>query len=308
LPKKIVGLEWKVYDDDDLSSGLHPFSVRYVTVEEAEQQRMSNRASDMMFGGEAAPSLADSQAVMSANDVHIPATTLQARITLQRFLVLLHALLGGHHQLVQAYQAFYEQFLAREPELERAHPTNPVHYYIVPALLVRWVQLRVSYWFQNQSMQNYLVPVPNFLDLYEKIALNEDWSPRFPARYMRNPTPAPAPYLPPATPSVVPPAAPSSGSTQPRGPDTMLANLQYKDSLFSVFKAMNIKTRDILDRTSATPQPVSTDGSTRMCLSYHLKGICNERCGHKADHIPHTSDQDQALQAWAQTYYKPAVV
>jgi hypothetical protein len=30
VAKKVAGLEWKVYDDDDLSSGLHPFSVGYV--------------------------------------------------------------------------------------------------------------------------------------------------------------------------------------------------------------------------------------------------------------------------------------
>jgi hypothetical protein len=274
VAKKVVGLEWKVYDDDDLSSGLHPFSVGYVSVQEAEQQRMANRASDMMFWGEAAPSLADSQAVMSANEVHIPITTLQARMTLQRFLVLLYALLGGQHQLVQAYQAFYEQFLAGEPELERAHPTNPVHYYIVPVLLVRWVQLRISYWFQNQSMQNYLVPVPNFMDLYEKIALNEDWSPCFPMRYMRTPTPSPAPYVPP-TPSPAGGPAPGGVVQAKGGPDTMLANLQYKEDVFGVFKSLNLKIRDILERTSATPQPLSADGTTRMCLSFHLKGICN---------------------------------
>jgi hypothetical protein len=74
---------------------------------------------------------------MSASDVYIPTTMLQAQITLQHFLVLLYAFLGGQHQLVQAYQAFYKQFLAQEPDLERAHPTNPMHYYIVPALLVR---------------------------------------------------------------------------------------------------------------------------------------------------------------------------
>ena len=32
VPKKVVGLEWKVYDDDDLSSGLHSsFSVGYMS-------------------------------------------------------------------------------------------------------------------------------------------------------------------------------------------------------------------------------------------------------------------------------------
>jgi len=36
VAKKVVGLEWKVYNNDDLSSGLHPFSIGYVSIEEAE--------------------------------------------------------------------------------------------------------------------------------------------------------------------------------------------------------------------------------------------------------------------------------
>jgi hypothetical protein len=86
----------------------------------------------------------------------------------------------------------------------------------------------------------------------------------------------------------------------------MLANLQYKEDVFGVFKSLNLKIRDILERTSATPQPLSADGTTRMCLSFHLKGICNERCGRKADHVSHSNDQDQALKTWAQAHYKPA--
>jgi hypothetical protein len=65
--KKVVSLDWKVYDDDDLSSGLHPFSVGYVSVEEANQQSRTNHISDMMYSGDAAPSLANTQAVLSSS-------------------------------------------------------------------------------------------------------------------------------------------------------------------------------------------------------------------------------------------------
>ena len=83
VAKKVVGLEWKVYDDDDLSSGLvHPFSVGYISIEEVEKQSHVNHISDMIYSGEAAPSLADTQAVLSSNsNIHILVTTLQVRIT-----------------------------------------------------------------------------------------------------------------------------------------------------------------------------------------------------------------------------------
>jgi hypothetical protein len=146
----VVGLEWKVYDDDDIASELHPFSVGYVSIEETEQQSRANHISDMIYSGEAAPSLADTQVVLSSNsDIHIPVTTLQARITLQRFLVLLYAMLGNQHSLVKAFAAFYDQFMQRKLELDCAHPWDPQHCYIVPALLVRWAQFQILYWFQT---------------------------------------------------------------------------------------------------------------------------------------------------------------
>jgi hypothetical protein len=69
---KVVSLDWKVYDDDDLSSGLHPFSVGYVSVEEANQQSRANHSSDMMYSGDAAPSIADTQAVLSSTSERHP--------------------------------------------------------------------------------------------------------------------------------------------------------------------------------------------------------------------------------------------
>ena len=70
--KKMVSLDWKVYDDNDLSSGLHPFSVGYVSVEEANQQSHANHISDMMYSDDAAPSLADTQAVLSSTSQQHP--------------------------------------------------------------------------------------------------------------------------------------------------------------------------------------------------------------------------------------------
>ena len=303
--KKVVSLDWKVYDDDDLSSGLHPFSVGYVSVEEANQQSRANHISDMMYSGDAAPSLADTQAVLSStSDIHIPVTTLQARITLQRFLVLLYALLGNQHSLVQAFASFYDQFMQREPELVRAHPRVQEHRHIVPALLVRWAQLRVSYWFQTQAHQNQMVAPPDFSELFKLIALNEEWSPHFPSHYMQ----LAASYTPGVAPAERPPSAipPPAAAPPPASDNSMIANIHYKGNLFDRFKAMNLKTREVLEsaNTRANPQPLSSDGTTRMCLSYHLKGLCNGRCGRRADHERHSDQQDQKLKEWANAHYK----
>ena len=66
----------------------------------------------------------------------------------------------------------------------------------MPALLVRWAQLQVSYWFQTQVNQNQMVAPPDFLELFKLIALNEEWSLCFPSEgpdyHVQQPVPPPA--------------------------------------------------------------------------------------------------------------------
>jgi hypothetical protein len=35
-----------------------------------------------------------------------------------------------------------------------------------------------------------------------------------------------------------------------------------------------------------------------MCVSYHVKGICNSRCSRKMDHRTHNATETQALLGW----------
>ena len=86
----------------------------------------------------------------------------------------------------------------------------------------------------------------------------------------------------------------------------MVANLHYKANLFDRFKSMHLKTRDVLEsaNTRANPQPFGNDGTTRMCLSFHLKGMCNGRCGRCADHQCHSDQLDEKLKEWANVHYK----
>jgi hypothetical protein len=137
MAKKIVGLEWIMHVAKDLSTGLHPFNVGFVTKEEAEAQHQRNRKSDMLYSSEEAPSLADTQALLGDSAVHIPFTILQGRLTHQQAYVLYYTLLGAtQHPLVAEYKLHYDEYMLREAELERVQPCNPHHFYIVPALHV----------------------------------------------------------------------------------------------------------------------------------------------------------------------------
>jgi hypothetical protein len=79
LAKKIVGLEWIMHVAKDLSTGLHPFNVSYVTKEEAKEQHQQNCESKMLYCSKAAPTLANTQALLRDSKVHIPLTILQGK-------------------------------------------------------------------------------------------------------------------------------------------------------------------------------------------------------------------------------------
>ena len=86
----------------------------------------------------------------------------------------------------------------------------------------------------------------------------------------------------------------------------MVANLHYRAKLFDRFKSMHLETRDVLEsaNTTANPQPFGSDGTTRMCLYFHLKGMCNGRCGRRTDHQHHSDQLDEKLKEWANVHYK----
>ena len=41
------------------------------------------------------------------------------------------------------------------------------------------------------------------------------------------------------------------------------------------------------------------DTKCKACPAFHIKGMCNTRCGNVTDHIAHTQEQDLPLWGWA---------
>jgi hypothetical protein len=299
VSKKVVGLEWVMHVADDLSTGLHPFTVGYVTAEQAKAQRQRNRESDMLYANEAAPSLANTKALLSDSKVHIPFTILQGRLTHQQAYVLYYTLLGGtQHPLVQQYKQHYEEYMSREAELESVHPRDPRHYYLVPALLVWWVQLEVSYLIRRQSTSNTPVGPPSLQVLFDDIARGKDWAPLLPKRYLAKDAATPT-QVNTDTGSAISGLTGSSGSigSNPQGGTPAATsdvpkveyNLEYQDR-FQKYKEMGLPTRQV--KAFCLKQKVKLPWNhalkKSMCISFHIKGVCNNRCGSSGDHKPHT--------------------
>ena len=82
----------------------------------------------------------------------------------------------------------------------------------------------------------------------------------------------------------------------------MLQNDQ-PNTAYEPYKLLGLKIKTILERTGQEPLPKAADGTTDMCLSYHVKHFCSSGCGRAVDHVTHTAEQDTTLLAWCAKNY-----
>jgi hypothetical protein len=230
--------------------------------------------------------------------------------------------MGSNHELTKAYDAFWRRWSTSQQYLLGVYTQQPGMF---PMLAVRWVQLRISLWFAQQSMENAPLEVPNIAELLNQIRLHMPWEPTLPAHYYNTRTTAPIATQQPVSYQV--PITASSGAqtgvarsiaTQgtagvPAAPPTIKSRgtIVRKSApinpAFQRFVDMNLRVRDALQRAGLTHRvPNNNDGSIEMCLSpYHMKGVCNSNCSRSQDHKEHQVSEDQALIRWCEVHYKP---
>jgi hypothetical protein len=303
-------------NEEDLTTGIHPFTFAYLDSSEIAEAYAIAEQYKMLHDDKGTPTLQDAITLATPSRVKLPKSQSEAHIHFQNFRVALHVLLGGTHAFTQAYDAFWRRWSTSQQYLLSVRTQQPLMF---PTLAVRWVQLRVSLWFAQQTMENAALEPPNFVELLNLIRLHAPWEPTFPAHYYN--VRAPAPMIP-----VVPTPIPSAGtraasnlllaaggtpptSTVPATPRAR-SSVQRKPTpinpSFQRFVDMNLRVRDVLVRAGKDNRVPTNSAGMEMCLSYHLKGMCNTICARNSDHKDHTAAEDQALLRWCNTHYKPA--
>ena len=327
LATKITGLKWYSPMTEDFTVGLHLLSFGSLDEESMEHQRRLNQHADTISGSDAAPSLLDIATIQDVKqDVCIPKTFSQLRYLIERSEALWQVLLGPQYAVTLQYKAYRNMLITQEKRLERIMPRDPTLKLMVPALMGRVVQLTTTNaWLGVQLRSAAPVPCGDLLQVFTDIELGRQWDPVFPLAYVNVPTMPSNPH--PGTvsvhtastagstltsPSTVtrPSAAPggSTGSTSASGaqqpPNAMVRNLAYNDSAFQTFKSQGIRARVLKDqiRARGVSYPVNGQGNN-MCITYHVTGVCNERCSVRADHIPHTAAEDETLRVWCTEHY-----
>ena len=307
IAAKIRTLAFEMSDDDDLTTGLHPFAFGYLNPEEIAAACILQEQCMLVQQGQGAPTLSEAATFTRAGQTKLARALTEATISCGKWRIVLHVLLGGGHQMTTRFDTFWRNWNSGLNFLLNVRTRTPG---LFPALTMRWVQLRTTLWFHQQSTQNANVEAPDFDALLSKVRLQELWEPAIPARCLAVPAPQ-TPQLPTLHQLPVqqpPPNLPGQPGGPPPGPLSRGA-LERKSSplnqAFQPFVALALRVRDVLRRAGPSNRVPNNAAGTEMCLSCHIKGMCNANCARRADHRDHTPDEDNALLQWCQLHCTP---
>jgi hypothetical protein len=236
-------------------------------------------------------------------------------------MILWAVILGDDHPFTLAYGSFLQSYSAREysyqTRLKALDTSAPL-----PALLLRYVQLRmVTYWRKAVNYRS-LPPPPNFEEVLDKLEMHDrNWIPQLPYKYWK-PLVKPIPdgsLSGSTTVSGLTAASTSRGSgggggitSGPSGSGKSLDRSKQTPAKSPAVAACFAPYTEHIQATTikaamtkgGTPPTVERNGRAQpVCLSYHLKGECWSGCARADDHGPHTQEEDNALLNWCQAAY-----
>lgn len=314
IATKICSLSFEMTDEDDFTTGIQPFTFGYQDQAEIAAAYELAERYQLVQQGQGAPSLTDAAEFTATTRTKLARTLTEATICYGNFRIALHVLLGPTHVVTAAFDEFWTAWQASQPYLLNIRTRTPG---LFPALTVRWVQLRASLWFAQQATQHGNWAAPNFVQLLVDIRLQTLWEPYIPDQYLI-PQPQPPPQLEPRFPTLTPPAQPlgptprAPGSQAQGTPTTPAAGgrgtLERKSAprnqVFQPFVDLPVRVKDVLERAGAQNRPPENATGVEMCLSYHIKGMCNTACRRRGDHRDHTPAEDESLLGWCRQHYK----
>lgn len=164
-PDIVIKLQTVVFElsnFQELSTGIHPFIFGYMSQVQAIDAKGEAAQYVILQSGQGAPPLKEATALATPSKLRLPLSIMQTAITLKNFA----SLFGEDHKLTTAYKSFWNMWLSKEHSLlELSQEQSPAF----PAMIVRWVQNRISLWIKQQMCTNAPVSAPKFHKLFAKI-------------------------------------------------------------------------------------------------------------------------------------------
>ena len=322
LAKKIATLEFTMGNKEVLEAGMHPFVFSQHSAAERHQAMEVAGLYDFVTGQHANAGLADAQLLLATDTVSLPQMFSMGRGMITRCMVWFATFLGSDHDIVEDHQVFLQDWLLREAEYELIIPRDERMRMMVPTLFVRWFQIRLTVWLDSQWRSPRDVQTPDFHKLFTRIELGEAWEPTLPLKYDRmirklnqqsggEDSGGGGPIGGARRQEVVGDRIEGGdggggGGAQGDPPQNRIArNTNYKEALFAPFARLAVRVRDVLVNAQAPPpiSPHDPTGLIPMCVTFHVKAMCNDRCRRAVDHGVHTEAQDASLVQWCTANY-----
>jgi hypothetical protein len=314
LANKLSSLMWKAHPED-LGQGIHPFCVGETSPDVIAALQELARKYDLITSDGASPSLTDARELVGGGKAAIPRNLITLDAQNQLFLVLLRVFLGAGHAVTTAWEVHTIATQQQLLNLQFYSPRTPRHQLLLPALIQRWCQLRFSYWLELQWNSMNDVAPPSWSELWMHVTLKTDWESPLPERYL---TPLAA---------IVPSSASSGGASQISGltgttgstssapaPAPAPASQSFSEGVvakcvpylevYAPFRATGKRVREVIKSAALAGHALpANDRNVNMCISYHVKGVCNTNCGRNSDHSPHNSAETNRLVVWCQAAF-----
>jgi hypothetical protein len=160
---------------------------------------------------------------------------------------------------------------------------------------------------------NDVVP-PSWSELWMHITLKTDWESPLPERYlaplapmtMQVPTSSTASSSTSTAMSTITGSSAATGSPTETTPATtvvegVVERCKLYLEAFSAFRASGKRVREVMKTARAAGHafPKNNKG-VDMCVSYHVKGVCNSNCGRASDHGLHSQEETTRLSKWCE--------
>lgn len=299
LVAKLTSATFDTTDPDDLAQGIGPFQFGLVTPTAATQLAHQVQMYQLIHGGGAQPTLADTNTLSAPDKVQVATNFQMVRESFGGLGLALAVILGVNHQIVT-----YLSNLLRDLDYKHQALVNQMthHQPRLPILLQRYVQVQLYQWYQDQGRST--VPLEFGLERVVVLAANGmyNWVATLPYHLTTSPAVGPPRTL--APPPMYPPAT-TGGDANPRADTGGIQNPGY-NSMFDTLRARpKVTSKDVRAHCRATrlALPLDDQGKVR-CLPYHIKGQCNNGCGSSHDHHNrHNSAEQARLLEWGTLHW-----
>ena len=231
---KVTGLTFAMIDPDQLDQGIQPFIVTRRTPTTEAQSDARAREYDAMMAGAGAPALSDVQTLTSPDSVGLPTRIEDTKQSLENFLVLSQVLYGAQHVLTRYIRQEYNDLIRNYAELDNKVLAG---HHLLPAQLLRYIQVIANYWVTQQLRATHDVPLPTFTPIVQQSTMGSfGWVIAIPAAYLQLPS---APTWPPVSGPAPAPATCTSAAntgTTCHGPRNDGAQRQLRFESFPAFQ------------------------------------------------------------------------